>query len=302
MNTASRGSASISKSCAREITPDAIERFLKKLEDSGLAASSVNQHRTILNSIFNFALKREKYDRNPVSAVPQRKEPPGRDRFLTPEEFRRLAQESRADPQLDAFLWLAVTTGARKGNILSRRWEDVQIEGSSPHLYVPRTKNGRPKRFPLAEDVIRALKRLPSYQKEDYLFPVDRANVGFTGKQEHLWDIRKPFQAACDRAGISGFRIHDLRHTATTILFLEGIPEAIIRKLTGHRSQELERYEHLWPLLKRQTVELIARKLSGTPTDTVSSVKASHDPEVIEETGGDDGARTRDLRRDRPAF
>lgn len=73
----------------------------------------------------------------------------------------------------------------------------------------------------------------------------------FTGKREYLWDMRKPFQAACERAGLKNVRIHDLRHMATTILFLKGIPEAVIRKLTGHRSRELERYEHLSPGLKR---------------------------------------------------
>jgi len=46
----------------------------------------------------------------------------------------------------------------------------------------------------------------------------------------------KPFQAACERAGVKNLRIHDLRHMATSILFMDGIPEAIIKKLTGHRS------------------------------------------------------------------
>jgi hypothetical protein len=54
-------------------------------------------------------------------------------------------------------------------------------------------------------------------------------------------------------------------------LSLRGIPEAIIKKLTGHRSRELERYEHLSPVIKRQTVELIAKKLSDTATDTADS-------------------------------
>jgi hypothetical protein len=91
---------------------------------------------------------------------------------------------------------------------------------------------------------------------------------------------------------------------ATTILFLSGIPEAIIRKLTGHRSRELERYEHLSPSLIRQTVDLIAEGLSGksTATDTPSTDKEVDGSEVKEKNGGDDGARTRDLRRDRPAF
>jgi len=54
------------------------------------AASSINKYRTILCSTFNFAIRRGKYDRNPVSAVTQRKEPPGRDRFLSAEDFRKL--------------------------------------------------------------------------------------------------------------------------------------------------------------------------------------------------------------------
>ena len=45
---------------------------------------------------------------------------------------------------------------------------------------------------------------------------------------------------------------------------LRGIPEAVIRKLTGHRGRELERYQHLSPLIKQQTVELIFQELTAT--------------------------------------
>ena len=89
---------------------------------------------------------------------------------------------------------------------------------------------------------------------------------------------------------------------AATILFLRRIPEAIIRKLTGHRSRELERYEHLSPLMKQQTLEMIAEELRSTATDKPNFEDGGKGSEVIERNGGDDGARTRDLRRDRPAF
>ena len=89
---------------------------------------------------------------------------------------------------------------------------------------------------------------------------------------------------------------------AATILFLRRIPEAIIRKLTGHRSRELEHYEHLSPLMKQQTVEMIAEELRSTATDKPNFEDDGKGSEVIERNGGDDGARTRDLRRDRPAF
>ena len=195
-------------------------------------------------------------------------------------------------------------SNARKGEILPRKWSEVELERSAPHICVARSKNGRPKRLPLAAEAIAALRALPSFEEEDYLFPADRSNVRFTGKQLHLRDIRKPFQAACDRAGVKNLRVHDLRHMATTILFLSGIPEAIIRKLTGHRSRELERYEHLSPSLKSQTIELIARTLSekSTATDTPGSEDEVKSLEVVDRIGGDDGARTRDLRRDRPAL
>ena len=54
--------------------------------------------------------------------------------------------------------------------------------------------------------------------------------------------------------------------------------------------------------MKQQTVELIAKELSGTATDTLESHTRENHSEVTEKNGGDDGARTRDLRRDRPAF
>jgi integrase len=87
---------------ARDIQLDHMEAFLKDLEHEQLAASTINKYRTILCSTFNFAIRREKFGRNPVSIVPQRKEPPGRDRFLPPEDFRKLIDECRAEPALCA--------------------------------------------------------------------------------------------------------------------------------------------------------------------------------------------------------
>jgi hypothetical protein len=81
----------------------------------------------------------------------------------------------------------------------------------------------------------------------------------------------KRFRRICKLAGVEDLRIHDLRHFATTVLFMKGIPDPIISKMTGHKSREMKRYQHLSPLFKQQTVELIAGELensTGTPTDT----------------------------------
>jgi hypothetical protein len=107
----------------------------------------------------------------------------------------------------------------------------------------------------------------------------------------------------------------DLRHFATTMLFIEGVPDAIIRKMTGHRSEELERYKHLSASFKQQSVELIAGQLTrqlGTKLGTLSETAPENTnglpegrPQVLrlpQLSGGADGTRTRDLRRDRLGF
>ena len=73
---------------------------------------------------------------------------------------------------------------------------------------------------------------------------------------------------------MNDIRIHDLRHAGATILMTLGVPDPIVRKLTGHRSRELERYQHLTPELRAMTVNLIARKETGTPTGTVGRLRA----------------------------
>ena len=79
------------------------------------------------------------------------------------------------------------------------------------------------------------------------------------------------------------------------------------RKLTGHRSEELERYKHFSPAFKQQTIELIA----GQRQDSVATFLATpakntntrhkgrvQVPPLIDVNGGADGTRTRELRRD----
>ena len=110
-----------------------------------------------------------------------------------------------------------------------------------------------------------ALKQLPSYGKHEYLFPA-RPNVKYHNMKDfqkpHAWGIGKRFCRIRDLAGITDLRVHDLRHFATTVLFMEGVADAIIRKMTGHGSEELERYKHLSPDFMDKTTGLIAGKLT----------------------------------------
>jgi integrase len=266
---------------ARAITSDMIQSFLFELRDKEqLSATSANHYRTILNSAFNFAIARKKFDFNPVKAVHQFQEPPGRDRFTTSEELNQILEvcEREEDFELRAFILIAATTGLRKGAILPRTYADVHLKEKVPYIYVGRTKNGDPIKLPLSQIVIDAIKKLPSFGRSEYLFPA-KPNVRFKENftKPYMWDIGKRFRRICGLAKVNNLRIHDLRHYATTVLFMKGIPDAIISKMTGHRSRELKRYQHLSPMFKQQTVELIAQDLgedvdAGSETPTVSDL------------------------------
>jgi integrase len=122
------------------------------------------------------------------------------------------------------------------------------------------------------------------------------------------WDLGKQFRALAKAAAIRDIRIHDLRHAGATILMTLGVPDPIVRKITGHRSRELERYQHLTPEVRSLTVNLIAaelfrakqaRRKSGTPTGTprgrrMKANLGSRQPLDSRKVGGGvDGTRTR---------
>src|SRR5580704_18828248 len=77
-------------------------------------------------------------------------------------------------------------------------------------------------------------------------------------KRPHELDFGKRFRRVAKLAGVEALRIHDLRHFAASTLTGAGIEDNIIGLLTGHKSRELRRYQHLREELKRKTVDLIA--------------------------------------------
>jgi integrase len=229
----------------------------------------------VLISIFNYAIKAREYDRNPIQSIPQLRERE-RTRLLSIEEWRRLLTACEGDPELRCFVILAGLTTMRKSEILQRPWQQVHLDGKFPYLEIPITKNNDPKIIPLPAKAVEELKRLPSFGTSDYLFPAKpthRYTEPSKFKRPYRWDIRGRFVKACRKAGIEDVHIHDLRHLGPSIPLAQGVPDAVVSKITGHRSAALKRYQHLSDSFRKQTVDLIASVLavpgSDTRTDTV---------------------------------
>jgi integrase len=125
-------------------------------------------------------------------------------------------------------------------------------------------------------------KRLPSYRVSEYLFPA-KPNPRFKAdfKKPYAWDLGKRFRRVCRLIGIrSGDagelapRIHDWRHFSASVLLAKGVPDNIIAKHTGHKSKALERYKHLFPDLRHQTVQLIDGEVKLANESTVARTVA----------------------------
>jgi integrase len=115
--------------------------------------------------------------------------------------------------------------------------------------------------------------------------------------------------------GLARLRFHDLRHHAITELAEGAASDQIIRSIAGHVSQKmLEHYSHVRLEAKRRALDALATRRADSPNQaaieggyvtknvTNSRLEGLPEPQVIENAGGDDGTRTRDLMRDRHAF
>jgi integrase len=178
------------------------------------------------------------------------KTPGGRLRYLEADEIGRLLEASRESRNryLAPVVVLAVHTGMRKGEILGLEWERVDLSSARITLY--ETKSGKPRGVPINRAVYDTLIGLEpdADRRRGRLFPA--------GNDRRGSQVRTAFEAALARAGIAGFRFHDLRHTAASHLVMRGASLQEVKEILGHSDLRMTlRYSHLSPAHLRGAVE-----------------------------------------------
>lgn len=205
------------------ITPELITQERKILIDlllpdsSKRSPSTVNRYTAVLSSSLSYAVKKLRWiSENPCKNLTKLKEGPGRDRILNDEQINRLLEAARQSksPYLYPIVLFALTTGARRGEILSLEWRDVDLEKGI--AFLKETKNGRPRSVALSDPVIAELKAL--YDVRNSSKPLVFASKTAFGRI----DIKKAWMQAVQRAGISDYHFHDLRHQFATFAAAQG--------------------------------------------------------------------------------
>ena len=228
------------------------------------SSATTNRYVAALSSIMSYCCRTLGWiSENPCRNVIMLKEPPGRDRILSDDELRRLLKACRESKNeyLYCIVLMALTTGARKSEILGLMWEQgIDFESKLAHLRI--TKNGKPRSLPLVPEVITELQKL--YQQRNPFKKLVFASKTTSGRI----DFRKPWVAALKRAGIRDFVFHSLRHQFATLASRQGASTLELQLATGHLSVEsLQVYTHMQGQMVRKFSDNIAKRILGNKSD-----------------------------------
>lgn len=214
-----------------------VENWLNHLPSRGLIASSCNRYFNMLRAIFSHAVRWGLIPHSPCATVCILTEDPPRERYLSRAEASTLLSYLAQHRSVAAdAIRLLLLTGARRSEIFTARWENVNL--AQHVLTVPLSKNGKPRHIILCDAACVLIASLPRPAGSPWLFP-GKQHGSPLRSVDYLWnDIRKRF-------GLHDVRIHDLRHTFASLLVAQGSTLYEVQRLLGHSNPKTTmRYAH----------------------------------------------------------
>lgn len=200
--------------------------------------ATCNRLRAAVSSVFRYAIHENLLTRNPAAGLAHRTENNQVVRWLSDDERKALlaACEASAWPKLKALVLTLLGTGCRLGEALRLRWSDIDFEARTAVLAI--TKNGESRTLTFPEPVIAELKKHRQVGSALVFARVDNPDKPF--------EFRPSWHKALAAAGITGFRVHDLRHSAASYLVMSGATLHEAAEVLGHKSiATTKRYSHL---------------------------------------------------------
>jgi integrase len=237
--------------CLSEVTPACVVACRDRLAQRR-APATVAGYLAVLSHACTVAVHEWQWlEENPCRKVRKPKLPRGRVRYLSAEERPRLLEACQASgqPLLYPVVVLALCTGARKMELLSLTWRDVDL--ARGRLTLQQTKNGERRTVALVGPALAALQLLAKVRRLDTALVFPRAD----GRQPV--DIRPAWTRALHAAQLADFCFHDLRHTFASYLAMNGASLLEIADLLGHKTLAMvQRYAHL---SEQHTASVVAK-------------------------------------------
>jgi len=278
-------SAAIGHHRVTKLTPRIMERWIADLRDQGLAPSSIRRYYSIVHAAVTRAVSWRYLPVDPIRGTRLPSDDRDEVRVPTDEEVRTLLAESfTLSLEFGVLTTLAVTTGARRGELLALRWSDVDLDRAEARIersiafaddadgettvVVKATKTGRrgARTIGLTATAVEALRRLRARAAEVALrtgVPIGDPFI-FTDEDGGPWRpdrVTRAWSRVRERVGLTHVRWHDLRHSHASTLIAAGVPITTVSGRLGHSSPRttLNVYGHSIPGADRQAADMIDR-------------------------------------------
>jgi integrase len=244
-----------------------VDRLHRRITAAG-HLHRANRVVAVLSRMFALAIRWRMRSDNPVKGI-ERNVEHHRRRYLSGDELVRLtkALAEYSDQQAANIVRLLLLTGARRGEVLSMRWADVDLTAGKWSKPPSSTKQKEFHEVPLSAPARQLLGEILDAQAgkrgmvPTFAFP----GLGSTG---HRTNLKRPWRQMCKAAGITGLRIHDLRHSFASQLVSGGANLALVGALLGHSSPvKTARYSHLHHDPMREATERVGAAIlaAGQP-------------------------------------
>ncbi len=277
------------------ITPKEVVELLGSLQKRGLSTSTVRGARTVLHVLFEAAIRLERVRNNPVTRTRPPKSVSGERTQVQPPLSTEEAQaylSASADTPLEAFVFLCLYLGLRRGEALGLKWEDVDLDAGTlkvrrtlkegtrflpdgsgltrPVCDEPKTKSSR-REIPLPQPCVLALHRQrnrlkalrlaagSAWQDSGFVFTNPLGGAVYASS---VYQMFVRFTRSC---GLRYVRIHDLRHTTAVLMLENEVPLEAVGQVLGHSSYNVTKdiYAPLVPKLTSRATATLAAALGN---------------------------------------
>jgi integrase len=230
---------------------------------------TVNRELEVLRHLFYLARKWDKFvGDNPVAKAGLFKTESQRMRILTPEEEINLLKSS--EPHLKPIIQTALMTGMRKGELLSLRWDDVNLDTNILTIRAEVSKSKKTRKVPISSSLKKLL--LEQKLKTGFSGQVFLTPEGRPYSRKNPGALKRTFYTTLKRSGIKGLVFHDLRHTCATRMAERGASIIAVKEILGHSDiKTTMKYFHPEKSLN-EAVELVGfYDESDSITDTLNN-------------------------------
>ncbi len=261
------------------ITTEALRHWIAELsanEERNLSPTTVNQVYRTLNAMLRAAVEDERLAKNPLGPIKPPKPLRVPMRFLTQAEVEDLADT--INPSYRAFVLVGAYCGLRLGELAGLRWSDVDMLqrritvenqlGTDEQQLAPlkTTASYRTIVMPrFVADVLGVHARFGATPSPSERGAFVFASPGGTPLQIHNFRHRV-WQPAVRKAGFTGLRVHDLRHTCASLAIAAGADVKVLQDMLGHASaaMTLDQYGKLMPGRSEQVADRLDALHRGT--------------------------------------